>query len=95
MAVALKCDAALRVSLPVAGRIAPTRVEGFQRGMDGGVMTRGPWREGAGTLVQSKARGTMLMHHHLIPHKLIISTSTRNEFISSNLSHELKMHYLI
>jgi len=54
----------------------------------GRIPTRYGWRRddegatarGAGTLVPSKARGTMLMHHHLISHKLITSTSTRNHY---------------
>jgi hypothetical protein len=36
-----------------------------------------------------------LMHRHLIPSKLIISTSIRNGVISQNLRNKLMMHHLI
>ena len=36
-----------------------------------------------------------LMHHHLIPHKLMSSTSMRNGVIPPYLRNELMMYHLI
>jgi hypothetical protein len=36
-----------------------------------------------------------LIHHHFIPHKLIISNNARNEFIPLNLWNRLMLHHLI
>jgi hypothetical protein len=36
-----------------------------------------------------------MMRHHLVPHKLIISTGMRNEAIPPNLRNQLMMHHLI
>jgi hypothetical protein len=36
-----------------------------------------------------------LIYHQLISHKLIISNSTRNEVIPSNLENGLRMHHVI
>jgi hypothetical protein len=36
-----------------------------------------------------------LIHHHFIPHRLIISNNMGNEFIPPNLWNELMMHYPI